>query len=255
MKNFALLLLALAFALLASSPAGAYDVSKFCRPDADQVIILVDVTTAFDERSKEQFQRGISAIVSALSPGEQLRIVTIEDSYAASKPLYGGCVPYCPSGFFDWFFSDCTEGVLRLEKTRQQNEIVAALRGRLETVTVDLDWSDIVRTIYYATEHRIAGAHLDLFVFSDLIENSEFMAGRTFWSQKPEKSIAQIKANGFLPDFRDATVRAFGVGRGGSMGRHPLTQDRILALHGFWKHYFDAAQATDAQVSEELYLQ
>lgn len=246
---------ALMMGLAASSGAYAYDVAKFCQPDAGEVVILVDVTTAFDDRAKDLFQRGIGAIVSTLAPGQKLKIVTIEESFASSRMLYEGCVPYCPSGLLDWLLSDCTEGIIRLETTRQQREIVTALKARLEIATADLDTSDIVRTLYYATEHRRAGAHLHLFVFSDLIENSEFMQGRTFWSRPTLDSIAEIKANSFLPDFSDATVKVFGVGRGGSGGRHPLAQDRILKLNEFWKAYFKATMAPDAAISENLYLE
>lgn len=231
----------------------AYEVAKFCRSDADQVVILVDVTTAFDERSKELFQRGISAIVASLDPGESLQISTIEDSFASAKLLYRGCVPYCSSGLLDWLFSDCTDGLIRVETGKQQNQIGAALRDRLELATEDLETSDILRTMFYATEHR-SDAHLQLYVFSDLIENSEFMAGKIFWSQSPEKSMKAIRENGFMPDLSQSTVRVFGVGRGGSSGRHPLAQDRILKLHEFWEAYFKAARAIDTEISEELYL-
>lgn len=243
------------FATLAPLPAQAFDIAKFCKPDADQVVILVDVTTAFDDRAKELFQRGISGIVQSLTPGEGLRIVTIEDSFTTSKLLYSGCVPYCEHGLLDWLWSDCTDGLVRIETNRQQSDIGTALRGRLEQATADLDFSDILRTLFYSTEHRAKGLHLELFVFSDLIENSEFMSGKVFWAQPTATSIDTIKSNGVLPDLSNAAVKVFGVGRGGSMGRHPLAQERIVKLHDFWRAYFKAAQASDAQISEELYLE
>ena len=229
-----------------------YDRSNFCQPNADTVLILVDVTTAFDQRAQDLFQRGIGSIVSSLKPGERVQVETIEDSYSSSKQLYDGCVPYCPPGFLNFFFSQCTEGLVRVETRRQLTDIRDALQGRLINAT-DLDHSDIIRTIAYSIQQANAKHHLDLFIFSDLIENSEFISGTTFWSQPTKTSIIQIKDNNLMPDLHDATVKVFGVGRGGSMGRHPLTQALINKLHEFWSAYFSAAGAPDAQISEALY--
>lgn len=240
---------------MGSTRSIAYDPADFCRPEAAQVVILVDVTTAFDDRAKDVFQRGINGIVKSLSPGEEIRVATIEDSYASTNLLYTGCVPVCSSGLLDFFISDCTEGVIRLETAKQLNEIRAALQGRLAMATTDLDTSDIVRTIFYNTQNRQAGRDLDLYIFSDLIENSEFMSGKTFWAQATDKSITAIKTNNLMPNFSGAVVKAFGVGRGGSMGRHPLTQDRINKLRDFWTAYFIAAGAPQAVISEDLYLE
>lgn len=242
-------------ACLAKPAAATYDRKNFCRDGADTVVLLVDVTTAFDDRAKDIFQRGVAGIVAALEPGEPIRIVTIEDSYAASSLLYEGCVPWCEPGLLDFFVSECTEGLVRLETRRQLTEIRGALATRLARATADLDRSDILRTIAYSVEHHGQGRHLDLFLFSDLIENSEFMSGKQFWSQETALSLAMIRDNALMPDLHDATVRAFGVGRGGSMGRHPLTQARINKLHDFWTAYFKAAGAPSAQIAEALYLE
>ena len=56
-----------------------------------------------------------------------------------------------------------------------------------------------------------------------------------------------------MPDLHDATVKVFGVGRGGSLGRHPLKQALMNKLHDFWMAYFSAAGTPDAQISEALY--
>jgi hypothetical protein len=240
---------------IAPTPAFAYDAAKFCKDGGNFVVILVDVTTAFDDRAKDLFQKGIAAIVGSLSPGDQVRISTIEDSYANSTQLYAGCVPYCESSIWDFFTSDCTEGLVRLESRRQLASIRSALQGRLEKATADLDTSDIIRAIHDDTVQRPADAHLELYVFSDLIENSEFMPGKVFWAQPTKQSIALVQKDNLMPDFSGSTVTAFGVGRGGSMGRHPLTQDRLNKLHEFWTAYFAAAGAPDAQITESLYLE
>jgi hypothetical protein len=232
-----------------------YDKRKFCQPTADAVIILVDVTTQFDDRARDIFQRGIAEIVSGLTPGESVHIATIEDSYSSSKVIYEGCVPYCPSGLLDFLTSECTSGLMRLESQRQLSEIREGLRARLTQATEDLATSDIIRTIAYSVQARPAGRKLDLFIFSDLIENSDFMTGKTFWSQPTAVSIESIEKNALMPNLTNATVKAFGVGRGGSGGRHPLTQERINKLHEFWSTLFKAAGDADAQVSESLYLQ
>lgn len=243
------------FILCCATPALAYDRAKFCKDGGDYVVILVDVTTAFDDRARDLFGRGIAAIVTSLRPGDHIRISTIEDSYATSAQLYDGCVPYCDPSIWNYLTSDCTDGLIRLETRRQQSDIKSALLARLGKATADLDLSDIIRTIYDDTAQRPPDAHFDLFVFSDLIENSDFMPGKMFWSQATAKSIAMIKANSLLPDFAGSTVKVFGVARGGSMGRHPLAQDRTNKLRDFWTAYFAAAGVPDAEISEALFLE
>ena len=56
------------------------------------------------------------------------------------------------------------------------------LRARLET-TADLPYSDILRTLNATVAARTPGRHLKLYVFSDMIENSEYVPGRELVNQ------------------------------------------------------------------------
>ena len=99
-----------------------YDRRKFCQPEPDTVLILVYVTTAFDERAKDLFQREIRILVSTLSPANVLKSNRLR-TRRVSELLYDGCVPDCATGVLDFFVSECTEGLVEVETRRQLSDI------------------------------------------------------------------------------------------------------------------------------------
>jgi hypothetical protein len=248
------LLLLVLFQFIGTTPLLAdYDRSQFCRPNASEVLILVDITTALDARARQLLSDGIREIVEGLNPGESLRIATIADQVTHSEMLMSGCVPYCPDDLGTILLGNCTEGLLRLETRHLRKQMADVLRARLET-TADLPYSDILRTLNATVAARTPGRHLKLYVFSDMIENSEYVPGRDFWSTSPAKLNAKLVADGLMPDFSNTSIFAFGIGRGGSGERKALPQPRMKALSQFWTAYFEQAGANSANLSEALTL-
>lgn len=244
-------LLAAAVFLMPLEARAEFDRKQFCRSDADEVIVLIDITTALDDRARQLLNDGVRTVIDGLDPGGMLRVATITDQVTTSNQLIAECVPYCPTSLIDILFSECTEGLLRKERRRLNGLIQDALRAHLRN-TVDLPWSDIVRTVSASARVRDPDRHLELYIFSDLIENSPFISGKEFWGLKTSSLLARISENQLVPDLSNATVRAFGVGRAGTGDRKALPQALMTSLTTFWTAYFNAAGTTDVTLSEYL---
>lgn len=241
----------LVVSLSALSPAlAASEDGNFCSPSSANVVLLIDITSEFDKRSKLIFQQGISKIIPRLQDGEKLSIFTVQESFTQVQHIFEGCSPFCdPSAGFT---SSCTEGKAKLSKRKFRQTIGNALSRTLKS-TRDLESSDIVRSLYFATVgFQKQSKPLNLYIFSDLIENSDFMSGRMFFSSKISNILKSIKKNNLLPDFTNSKVRVFGIGRGGTVDRKPLNQKNLNRVRQFWNAYFDAAGAKDIIITEML---
>jgi len=233
------------------TPASAASKSNsFCSSNAANVVLLIDITSKFDERSKLVFQQGISKIVSHIQDGEKFSIFTIQESFTQTRHIFEGCSPFCnPSAGFT---SSCTEGKARLDKRKFQQTIGSALNKTLKS-TRDLVSSDILRSLYFATiGFQKQSKPLKLYIFSDLIENSDFLSGRSFFSSKISKILRNISKNNLLPDFTNSKVRVFGIGRGGTAERKPLSQTNLNRVRRFWDAYFKASGSKDIIITEML---
>lgn len=248
---------ALAWLCLAacSAPVAAqnYDRSLFCRADADQVLILIDITTALDQRARDLLQDGVRQIVEHLEPGEALKVLTIADEVTHSELLFSQCVPYCPQDLASVVFGNCTEGLLRMENRQLNANLADVLRQRLQRTT-DLPFSDIIRSLRAATQSRDRDRRLELYVFSDLIENSALIPASEFWATPAATLLRKVEGYDLLPDLGHGVVRVFGIGRRGAGDRAALSADRMLVLQGFWQAYFSAARAESATLSEFLVM-
>jgi hypothetical protein len=232
-----------------SRPSFSYDDSLFCAPDGETVVVFVDVTTPFDDRSKTLFEDGILEILSSLSGGQHFDIFTIEDAFSTSQTLFRGCVPYCASkGWGDWLTSDCTSGLIRLKTNEQKRLIGSALRSRLSR-SEELPTSEIVRTLTFDLNSVLKrGIRSRVYIFSDMIENSEFMPGKLFHSSKISDLIAKTVDNQLIPELNGSQVNVFGVGRGGNLGRKPLPQPMLLHIKEFWTAFFKKAGVADGNI-------
>ena len=228
----------------------AYDESKFCKSGADVIVILIDVTSEFDNHSINIFRDGVSNIIAKLDGGERVLIETIGDSFTKSEKLYDGCVPFCVSSWN--IFSDCTTGLVKLRSREQLNKIAAVLRSRLSKTT-DLPHSDIVRTLAYVVGPLARGTHeIKLYMFSDMIENSSFLPGKMFFSRPINNLIQYISENSLIPNFKRVDIHAFGVGRAGTTGRKPLPQHLMNRIIEFWSVYFRHSGAEKFDINETL---
>jgi hypothetical protein len=222
------------------------DPKRFCAPDGANLVLLLDVTTPYDQIDKTALVDGVGHIFEELKGGERIVIRTIEDSFSNSHRLLDACVPYCPDGgFFGDLFSSCTEGVVINEKKALRRNLVQQLSTLLDSAH-ELDHSEIIRTLAMAlkeeghpnTENRI-------FVFSDMIENSTYLSGKDFFATKDATLIERLEHDDLLPAAWQADVRIFGIGRGGTPGsRTALPQQKLQKLTTFWTKYFAAGGGT-----------
>ena len=236
-------------------PSLAYDEKKFCDAQATAAVVFVDVTTEFDSRSKSLFEEGILEILDSLSGGQRLLLVSIEDSFAASQKLFDGCIPFCPDYSVldpEYYMSGCTSGLVKLRKKEQKMAVGMALQKRLSK-TSNLPKSEILRTISFTmnTVSRNAKS-TEIFVFSDMIENSQFFPAKLFWSRPLKELVSSISEAELLPNLRATKIRVFGVGRGGDALRTPLTQPQLARIKKVWGAFFNEAGATDLYLGEAL---
>ena len=238
--------LAGAVALIAAAlPAAARDNRDYCADDATNVVLYIDVTTPYDEVDKSALVDGVGRIFATLMGGERFSIRTIEDAFPNSKRILERCVPVCTGGFFGDMFSDCTEGA-RIEDSRTlQRDIATSIAERL-AAAVELPHSEIVRTLAMSgpEEYRKGRANA-FFVFSDMIENSEFLPGSDFLTVPEATLVERLATDGLIPDLIEADIRIFGVGRGVTVeGRPALSQEKLQKVTAFWTLFFKATGAT-----------
>jgi len=234
----------------AAPAAAAVDTAtaKYCSPKADNVVVYVDRTTNYDAKDKRDLLDGISAIFGGLKGGERFSIRTIADSFSASESLIDACMPICASqGFFgDLFSSSCTEGVAINDRNHLRDRIVATVEKLLNSYS-DLPYSAIVQTLALTANAEIRPDQPNrLFLFTDLLENSQYLPGRDFLNQPNAELLSRIEGDRLVPDFHGALIKVFGVGRSGLPGRPPLDQHLLSKIMDFWTHYFTAAHATVA---------
>ncbi len=250
--------LLLAFAILCVSQGASCAellFEKDCNAQAASVVVLIDVTTSYDDVDRSILRDSALTIFDKLANGERLSILTIEDSFAHSRPLIEACIPYCPEGsVLDELLSDCTAGVL-LKKRR---ELAARLRDVLVSLlnsSSDLNRSDIVRTIYYDL-HGIAGDDsarpMNLYVFSDMLENSSLISFGEFFRVKVAALIDKVRRNNLIQPIPGATVRIFGVGRNHLPGRPDLSVAEMGKVTEFWRALFEAAGAATIDITPRL---
>lgn len=231
--------------LLVSGTAEGADPRRFCSGTAANVVLYVDVTSPYDERDRQTLMDGVSTIVAGFTGGERLSVRTIADEFARSDRLLDLCMPYCPSnGFFADLVSDCTEGIV-INESKHMRAAIAAGINRAMSAARDLPHSEIVRTIAMsASEEYRDGRANRIYIFSDMIENSEFMPGRTFLTTKNEKLIDGLADDKLIPNLDQADIRIFGVGRGGDPAeRKSLDQAKLDKVTAFWLLFFKASGA------------
>ena len=246
MLRFLIFALSLArcLSLVTSTSATAAE-KTFCSNTAPNVVVFLDVTTPYDEGDKATLVEGVSRIFEALEGGTRLSMRTIEDESTSSHRLVDICIPFCPSeGFWIDLLSDCTDGVI-IDTKKQQRLMISEALVQTTKNRPELSHSAIVRTIaLHAPEEFAEGRENRIYMFSDMIENSDYLSGKDF-SRKPNDAlIARLEQDQLIPNLNGAAVKVFGVGRGGSAARAPLTQERLTKLQDFWTRFFKTAGAS-----------
>lgn len=245
--------LSLLFASSVCASAQAIDWNGYCSPTAKRVLLLVDITTPYDNQDKQILVDGLQSIVGKLGDGDRIVIRTIADSYTHTEKLIDRCMPYCPSmSFWDSLFSNCTGGLILNHKRTLISEIRASVRGRLDQF-VELDHSEIVATITQAAREVLSDQqNSEIYIFSDLIENSIYIPGKDFGVLPNELLLTRIQNDNLLPRLQNTNVKVFGVGRGGGEERTPLPVPRLNKLLSFWNEFFERGGAVRVTINQNL---
>lgn len=176
---------------------------------------------------------------------------SIGESYTKSERLVEKCVPQCPAqGTINRLFK-CSDGILRTDTAKVRQDILAALKSRLENFQ-ELKYSDIIRTINSdAQEEARQGQILNLYIYSDLIENSEnLISDKKFFRYKVPFLIDALKKYKLIAPLTNSEVEVAGVGRSDTADRRPLNINDQNFLLDFWKAYFKAGGAANVRISQ-----
>jgi hypothetical protein len=229
---------------------------RYCAEDGRDILLFVDVTTPYDAQDKTILVDGLQRIVADLKGGDRIIIRTIGESAAHSERLIDRCIPYCPpKGFWEDLFSDCTGGLILNHKRILIAEIRNKTREKLDHFT-ELQYSDIVTTVALVSREELsAKKEAEIFLFSDLIENSPFMPGGEFLMLPNVDLLKRVADNQLVPEMHGAKVYVFGVGRGGTAGRNALPIERLNKITEFWTRLFSEGGSASVSINQNLAVQ
>jgi hypothetical protein len=116
----------------------------------------------------------------------------------------------------------------------------------------ELKYSDIIRTINAdAQEEARQGQVLNLYIYSDLIENSDqLISNKNFFRYKPLFLIGALRRFKLIAPLSNSDVQVAGVGRSDAADRQPLSINDQNFLLEFWKAYFKASGAANVAISQ-----
>lgn len=241
---------------LGPAQAQSIDWQRYCSPEGKNILLFLDVTTPYDAQDKTTLVDGLQRIVAGLKGGDRIIIRTIGDSATHSERLVDRCMPYCPpKGFWEDLLSDCTGGLILNHKRVLIAEIRDKTRARLDNFT-ELEYSDLVTTLALVSREELTSLkESEVFLFTDLIENSPFMPGGEFLMLPNADLLKRVNDNQLLPQLRGARVHIFGVGRGGTAERAPLPIERLNKIIAFWSSLLKEGGAANVDINQNLAVQ
>ena len=229
-------------ALTACSPnegagGGSFD---YCDVGEATSLFLIDRTTQADPTDKSVMMESLATVVDGLGSGDRIVVATIGPHYTNTERLVNACKPGCPEnqGAMDYMLGQCSAMQAKADERVFMQQLVRAL----DPVTHQAEeaaTSDIVRTIAQWTHNPPGGrTYATVYIFSDMLENSQVLPWRTFKAQDPDASLATVRDYQLVPDLPGADVRIVGFGRSHDPGRPPLEPDVDLRVRTFWTEYF-----------------
>ena len=233
---------------------------NYCQYSDRSTLIFVDRTTQYDDVDKELFVRGFERIVSSFQAGDRVSVNTIAGDYSRSERVFDRCVPGCPdSGVLSWLISTCRSMQARADFSDFRTELARTVRRLLDELQ-SYKRSDIVRTLARVTQamSRVRagteGGRLigDVFVFSDLLENSDHLPWPGIVRDPPAALTQHLSKLEILPRLTGARVAAFGIGRRHDSERNPLGASDENRLRDAWTAIFKAGGADNVYVGRRL---
>jgi hypothetical protein len=251
-RGHSLLLLALV-ALGGTALEGlAGKTGKYCQPDGRNIVLAIDTTTPYDDQDKDQLVRGVGEIVGEMQGGDRLAIRTITGSHIHSDHVFDRCRPGCAETSIWGSLLYCAEGMIQADDQKMKAEITHALRSRLANF-IEQPRSDIIHTLVNASREEIQpGRNTELYIFSDLIENSDHMSTHTMLSIGPNVLLSRLKKFGLIAALEGVEVRVFGAGRDSSPARNLLPVPTLQKVLLFWTAYFKASGSSFTEISPNL---
>ena len=228
------------------------DNREYCSSPAQLVLFLVDITTPYDHIDKNAIDAVVDEIFIVVRGGQRLIVRTIGESHTTSEKLIDRCIPHCPAAGLWERLIYCNDGEVRTDKEAVRFETTTALRSRLSQFR-ELQYSDIIRTLVAVGNEDVKGSQMaKIFVFSDLIENSDHLSATKLFTSPLEVLVASLRKHGLIAGLRDAQIRVAGVGRAGTLGKRPLTVTELQKLKAFWTAYLQASGAESIEIDQNL---
>jgi len=241
----------LGFYLTGTAVAETGDNRSYCKSDGRIALFLVDTTTPYDQTDKDLIVKATDKILASLAGGEKVIVRTITDSVTRSEQLVERCIPVCAAEGLSRLFL-CNDGAIRTDRESVYEDIVGSLRQRLSKFE-ERRHSDILRTVLLAAQEDAVNGHkLSLYIYSDLIENSEYLPGRKFFSTHVPQLVTMLQKDKLIPPLKDAEVHIAGVGRGGTKERRPLTVAEQRKVTEFWNAYFKLSGANSIDIGQNI---
>jgi hypothetical protein len=241
--------------LLTCANAQIRNNNEYCNGSGPVRLFLIDVTTPYDQTDKDIIAGVMTEVFSSAKGGDRLVVRTIADSHTRSERLIERCIPYCEAEGFYNRLTKCSDGIIRSDTDIVRQDVLNALRNRLSKFE-ELKYSDIIRTLDTVAKEESRGDRPFVFyIYSDLIENSDYLSGRAFFYYSTSFLIEGLKKLNLIAPLRDSEVRIAGVGRSDSSGRRPLTINELNKVTEFWKAYFRESGAKSVIIGQNVIRQ
>jgi hypothetical protein len=222
----------------------------YCTPSGTFRVILIDVTTPYDKTDKDAISSIIQRTLIGAGEGDRIVVRTITDSYTRSERLIERCIPSCKAEGIRRL--TCNDGLMRVDRDKIRSDMIEVLGSKLSKFE-ELKYSDIIRTINRSANEDIgSNQKIEIIIYSDLIENSDYLVTKSFFYYSTEFLMAGLKKLGFVPDLRGANVNVAGVGRSDAADRHPLGLKEMSKINEFWRAYFSEAKAGSVYIGQNL---
>ena len=225
---------------------------EYCEYGSRTVLFLLDRTMIYDAKDRELISEGVNRILPRLQVGDRFVLQSITSDYVMGDRAFDRCMPGCPSGtsFFSKYLGQCNSVKASADKSRFNAALGDVFRGYLREIA-EYGRSDIVRSISEVTRSiaRNRGPETirrdlgEVYVFSDLLENSEDFPWPTIIAKDPNGLVKEMDSMGLVPDFQGATISVFGYGRLHDRERTALNTITDRRLRDFWSMYFEIGEA------------
>lgn len=243
----AILVLVVSTIALANA-SSAQEFPQFCKANAGTSLFLIDRTTSFDEVDVGDFVQGLQRIYDQTGAGGRLIVYELATDALATRPIFDACRPSCSDSVWDTLTCDLA-AAKRANQSYIKN-VVERFKNLLKSKKSSRE-SLLLEGITLLTEEYSPLKISRLYVFSDLLENSEVARPeRLLDPTATDQLLEATRSRGLVPAVRDADVRVFGVGRWHDGVRRGLRLHERRALCSFWERWFSAGGAKKVMISE-----